>query len=204
MARDKNSRRFPTLPAAAVLALVYFVAGKLALKLAFLHASASPVWPPTGIALAALLLLGYRVWPAIFVGAFLVNVTSAGTVLTSLGIATGNTLEAVAACYLVSRFTHGCKAFDRAHDIFRFALLATVVAPAISATAGVISLCLVGFANWSSFGEIWLTWWFGDGAGALVVAPLLILWRTNPRLPWKKQAVEFVVLLAGMFLVRQA
>src|SRR5258708_25792857 len=109
------------------LATVYLIAGKLGLKLALVNRSASAVWPPTGIALAALLLLGYRVWPAIFVGAFLVNVTTAGTVLTSLGIATGNTLEAVAACYLVSRFTHGCKAFDRAHDIFRFALLATVV-----------------------------------------------------------------------------
>src|SRR5260370_18506788 len=95
MARDKNSRRFPTLPGAAVLALVYFVAGKLALKLAFLHASASPVWPPTGIALAALLLLGYRVWPAIFVGAFLVNATTLGSIATSLGIPTGNTFAAL-------------------------------------------------------------------------------------------------------------
>ncbi|MGH7287965.1 MAG: MASE1 domain-containing protein, partial [Myxococcota bacterium] len=86
------------------LAAVYFAAGKIGLSLAFAHPSASPVWAPTGIALAAVLLLGQRVWPAIFAGAFLVNVTTAGSVATSLGIAVGNTLEAVAAAWLTFRF----------------------------------------------------------------------------------------------------
>src|SRR5437763_14075149 len=72
-----QSRRFSGLPLIGGLAVIYFIAGKLGLMLASLHASASPVWPPAGIALAAILLLGYRVWPAIFVGAFLVNVTTA-------------------------------------------------------------------------------------------------------------------------------
>jgi integral membrane sensor domain MASE1 len=74
-------RRFSTLPLIGIVTLLYFVVGKLSLKLAFLHASASPVWPSTGIAIAALLLLGYRVWPAIFVGALLINLTTAGNVL---------------------------------------------------------------------------------------------------------------------------
>jgi len=82
------------------LALVYFIVGKLGLKLAFLNASASAVWPCTGIALAALLIFGYRMWPAIFVGAFFVNFTTDGTILTSVSLATGNTLEAVIGCYL--------------------------------------------------------------------------------------------------------
>src|SRR5229473_6543140 len=98
------SRRFSTLPAIGVLTLIYFIAGKLGLKLAFLHASASPVWPPAGIALAAILLLGYRTWPAIFVGAFLVNLTTAGDFGTSVAIATGNTVEAVAGAWLVNCF----------------------------------------------------------------------------------------------------
>src|SRR5580700_265602 len=88
----------------AGLALVYFVAGKLGLQLAYVHASATAVWPCTGIAIAALLLLGYRVWPGILIGAFLVNLTTAGSVETSIGIAIGNTLEGLAGCYLVSRF----------------------------------------------------------------------------------------------------
>src|SRR5512143_2450910 len=79
---------------------VYVLAGKVGLSLAFVHASASAVWPPTGIALAALLMLGYRAWPAVFAGAFVVNVTTAGSVATSLGIAAGNTLEGVVGAYL--------------------------------------------------------------------------------------------------------
>src|SRR5260370_30611619 len=85
-----QSRRFSGLPLIGILAVIYFVAGKLGLMLASLHASASPVWPPAGIALAALLLLGYRAWPAIFIGAFLVNVTTAGNVATSFAIAPRN------------------------------------------------------------------------------------------------------------------
>jgi integral membrane sensor domain MASE1 len=116
------SRRFSTLPAIVVLTLIYFIAGKLGLRLAFLHASASPVWPPAGIALAALLVLGYRAWPAIFIGAFLVNATTMGNIFTSFGIATGNTLEAVCGAWMVNRFAGGIRVFDRAQDVFKFAL----------------------------------------------------------------------------------
>ena len=80
-----------------MLAAVYVVAGKLGLTLAFVHVSATAIWPPTGIAIAAFLLLGYRVWPGILLGAFLVNLTTAGDALSSLGIATGNTLEGLVA-----------------------------------------------------------------------------------------------------------
>src|SRR5437016_9731619 len=102
-------RRFSRITVFIGLTLVYFLAGKLGLKLAFLHVSASPVWPPAGIALAALLVLGYRTWPAIFLGAFLVNVTTAGNIATSLCIATGNTLEALCGAWLVNRFAGGTR-----------------------------------------------------------------------------------------------
>src|SRR6202521_1583721 len=98
-----DARRFRTIPTICVLTLIYFVAGKLGLQLAFLNASASPVWPPAGIALAALLLLGYRAWPAVFIGAFLVNATTAGNIPTSLCIAIANTLEALCGAWLVNR-----------------------------------------------------------------------------------------------------
>jgi integral membrane sensor domain MASE1 len=162
----------PENPALFVgLILVYFISGKLALKLAFLNASASAVWPCTGIALAALLLFGYRLWPAIFCGAFLVNLTTAGAVLTSLGIATGNTLEALAGCYLVSRFADGRNAFHRSQNIFRFALLAGMVSTAISTSIGCATLALGGLAEWSHDFSIWITWWLGDGVGAVIVTP---------------------------------
>src|ERR1700688_150590 len=99
-----RSRFLKDLPALALLAAVYFVAGKLGLRLAYVNASATAVWPCTGIALAAFLILGYRAWPAILAGAFLVNFSTAGTLATSLGIAVGNTLEGVAGCYLINRF----------------------------------------------------------------------------------------------------
>jgi integral membrane sensor domain MASE1 len=89
------------------LTLAYALAGKLGLSLAILHASASPVWPPTGIALASFVVLGPRVWPAILTGAFLVNVTAEGNVATSLGIAAGNTLEGMAGGWLVRRSRSG-------------------------------------------------------------------------------------------------
>src|SRR5438046_962946 len=113
-----------------VLTGVYFLAGKFGLALALVHASASPVWPPTGIALAAALLLGYRVWPALFLGAFLVNVTTAGSVWTSLGIAGGNTLEGLLGAFLVQPFANGRRVFDRARDILTFAALARLGRPA--------------------------------------------------------------------------
>src|SRR2546426_11236008 len=88
-----HSRYAPNLKVVAGLAAVYLVAAKLGLMLAFVHASATAVWPPTGIALAAFLVFGYRVWPGIFVGAFLAHIATAGSIPPSLGIAAGDTLE---------------------------------------------------------------------------------------------------------------
>ena len=160
---------------------LYVLAGKVGLSLALVHASASAVWPPTGIALAAFLTLGYRVWPAIFAGAFVVHVTTAGSVATSLGIAAGHTLEGLLGAYLVIRFAGGARAFDRAQDVFKFAALAAVSSTTVSATIGVGSLSLGGYAAWADADRIWLTWWLGDVAGALIFAPLLVLWGPNSR-----------------------
>src|SRR6266581_2945757 len=199
-----QSRRFPTLPAIGILIFVYFIAGKFGLMLASLHVSASPVWPPAGIALAALLMLGYRAWPAIFVGAFLVNVTTAGNVATSLAIASGNTLEAVCGAWLVNRFAGGTTVFDRPQGVFKFAL-AAVVSTIISPAFGVTSLALAGFADWANYGAIWLTWWLGDTTGDLLIAPLIILWSVASKRRWNRsQAVEVGVLLLLLFVLSEA
>ena len=188
----------------AVLAAAYLIAAKLVLKLAFVHASATAVWPPTGIALAAFLVFGYRVWPGIFAGAYLANITTAGTVATSLGIAAGNTLEGLTGAYLVNRFAGGIHAFDRPQDVFKFALLAGMLSTMVSPALGVTSLSLGGFANWADFGAIWLTWWLGDTVGALEVTPLLVLWLTNPRVRWQRgQIREAACLLLCLIVVGQ-
>src|SRR6185369_18060774 len=121
---------------------VYFIAGKLGLHLAFLNSSATAVWPPTGIALAAVLLLGYDALPAIFVGALLVNLTTTGNPATSVAIAAGNMLEALAATYLVNKYADGRHAFETPGNVFRFAAWAGFVATMISATVGSVTLLL--------------------------------------------------------------
>jgi len=194
-----RSRFLKELAALATLAVVYFAAGKLGLRLAHVNASATPVWPCTGIALAAFLVLGYRAWPAILTGAFLVNFTTAGTLATSLGLAVGNTLEGVVGCYLINRFAAGRHIFEHAQDIFKFAFLAGILSTTVSATIGVSSLALAGFAPWSFYGSIWSTWWLGDAVGAVVVTPLVLLWWENPRLHWtRKQLIELAFLFAGL------
>lgn len=181
---------------------VYVLAAKLGLSLAFVHASASAVWPPTGIALAAFLTLGSRAWPAVFAGAFVVNVITAGSAVTSLGIATGNTLEGLLGACLVDRFAGGVGAFDRAQDVFTFTGLAALLSTGVSATVGVASLSLGGYAQWADFGRIWLTWWLGDAAGALIVAPLLVLWVRDSGLDSiRRRPLESVGLLLSTILV---
>ncbi len=180
----------------AALAFIYFLAGKLGLHFAFVHVSATPVWPPTGIALGALLLFGRQIWPAILVGAFLVNITT-GSLASSLGIAVGNTLEAVVGALLIEGYAEGARAFERARNYLRFALLAGLLCTTISATIGVVSLALAGDASWSAFGAIWLTWWLGDAAGAAIVAPLLVLWGNALHAgTLRERPVEAVALLA--------
>ena len=190
-----QSRRFSGLPLIGAFAIIYIIAGKIGLNLASLHASASPVWPPAGIALAAMLLLGYRAWPAIFVGAFIVNLTTAGDIATSVVIATGNTFEAVASAWLVNRFAGGKNVFDRPQGVFKFALVAAV-STVVSPLFGVTSLALDGFADWTNYSAIWLTWWLGDVTGDLIFTPLVLLWGLRWKLAWKKEeAVEVGVLL---------
>src|SRR6266511_799363 len=199
-----QSRAFSGLPIIGLLALVYFIAGKFGLMLASLHASASPVWPPAGIALSALLVLGYRAWPAIFVGAFLVNVTTAGNVATSLAVASGNTLEAVCGAWLVNRFAGGTTVFDRPQGVFKFAL-AAMVSTIISPVFGVTSLAVARFADWTNYGAIWLTWWLGDTTGDLLIAPLIILWSIASKRRWqRREAVEVGILLLLLFVLSEA
>jgi PAS domain S-box-containing protein len=148
------------------------------------------------MALAAALLFGLRVWPAILVGAFLVNVTTAGSVATSIGIAIGNTLEAVVGALLVTRFAGGVSAFERPQGVLRFAFLA-LLATTLSASVGVLTLWAGGYAEAASAGAIWFTWWLGDAVGALVFAPFVVLWvrpETQERVPGRPLEAAALVL----------
>ena len=162
------------------IVVIYVALAKLSLGLASIHPSVTPIWPPTGFALGVVLLLGYRISPAIFLGAFIVNVTTAGSISTSLAIATGNALESLIGAYLINRWSDGCSTFDTPGGVIRFALICFIPSTMISATFGVGSLSLEGYAEWSDFRSIWTTWWMGDLAGALVITTAIVLWGTDP------------------------
>jgi len=185
-----------------ILTATYFLAAKLGLRFAYIHPSATVVWPPSGLAVAAFLLLGLELWPAILIGAFLANLTTYGSLATSLCIAGGNTLEALLGAALVMRFAGGRDFLLRPRGIVKFALLAALLSTTVSATVGVTSLALSGYARWPDYGHIWLTWWLGDLAGDLLVAPLLIAWSTPPRVRWDTRVIlEALALFAALALV---
>jgi diguanylate cyclase (GGDEF)-like protein len=182
-----------------LLALTYFVTAKLGLRLAYLNPSATTVWPPSGIALAALLIGGLGLWPGIAVGAFLANLATTGLVFSSAGIAVGNTAEAIVGAALVNRFASGREAMKRPRDIFKFALLIAGASAPISASVGVGSLFVDGRLEPGTYGTVWLTWWLGDLVGALMVAPVLLLWTAEPRIQWSRgQAWEAGALLLAL------
>lgn len=188
------------------LAAVYYFAAKLGLRFAYINSSVTTIWPPAGIALAALVLFGYRVWPAILGAAFLANFTTTGAVLPSLGIAIGNTGEGLLGAYLVNRFARGGRVFDRVRDIFRFTVLAALVSTTVSASIGIASLALGGLLSWDDAPRVWLTWWLGDAVGDIVIAPALILWiGVKPGPSWsRRRAVEAIALAAVTVLVSLA
>jgi signal transduction histidine kinase/integral membrane sensor domain MASE1/CheY-like chemotaxis protein len=186
-----------------IVAAIYFVAAKLGLSLAFVNVSVSPVWPPTGVAIAALLWLGYRATPGVLIGALLANFLLTDVPLVpSTAIALGNTLEALTAVYLLRRFTESRNPFNRAFDVLKFVVFAAVISTTFAATIGNLSLCVSGHERWQDFQHLWLTWWSGDAIGALTVTPLILTWLERPIERWRGiRWVEFVMLLVLMSLL---
>lgn len=172
-----------------IVLLLYVIFGKIGLSFAFVNPSATAIWAPTGIALAALIVFGYRVFPAIFLGAFIVNLSTSGGILTSLGIAMGNTAEGIVGAYLIKRFANGLQVFDRVLGIFTFTLLAGILSTMVSATIGVTTLVLGGLTTLHDFWPVWLTWWMGDMGGNLLVAPLLIVWAGHLKIHFTPRGI---------------
>jgi integral membrane sensor domain MASE1/anti-sigma regulatory factor (Ser/Thr protein kinase) len=159
-----------------LVAVAYVAAAKLGFTLAFATKQVTAVWPPTGIALAALLLWGYRVWPGIWLGAFVSNALSSEPVWTAAAIATGNTLAPVFGNFLLRRFGGFENALDRVRDVLLLALFGSAIAMTVSATNGVVELALARIVPWSAFFSVWWVWWAGDAMGVLFVTPLLLTW----------------------------
>jgi len=183
----------------AALAGAYVGAAKLGLSLEVSHGVITPVWAPSGIALAALLILGVRYWPAVAVGAFVANVTGEASVGVAAGITVGNTLAAVFGAYLV-RILGFSIALDRVRAVLAL-VVGALASTAISATNGV-TVVTIADATEDSYGSAWLLWWFGDAIGVLIVAPaMLVAFASRGSRPTRARLLEGLMLLAALAAV---
>jgi PAS domain S-box-containing protein len=208
----EQTRRRPIsdLAKAIALAAAYVACARLGLRIHAVSSFATLVWPPSGIALAALLVWGNRFWPSVAVGALLANVLTGAPPLVALGIAAGNTLEAVAGSAALRRIPGFRTALDRLPDVLGLLLLGAVGSTMIAATVGVTTLSAAGLVGAGSFGETWRAWWLGDAIGDLIVAPLLLTWipgawrRVRRARVFEAAALTALSVVAAIFLFDQA
>jgi PAS domain S-box-containing protein len=194
----------PPIGLSLLIAIVYFAGAELGLSLASVHENVTPVWPPTGIAIASLLIFGPRVWPGVFLGALAANLLTSIPLASTFGIAIGNTLEAIVAWSLLQRSKGWRKSFDSVGDVVTFVVYAAVLAPLVSATIGGLSVCFGDPNQWTRFWSLWLTGRMGDGFGALIVSPLLLSWsmsRSVDREDTAEIAGLFVLLLIVVLVI---
>lgn len=190
----KNRSRFSYFIELTLLFSIYFATAKLGLSIAAVNRFATLVWAPTGIALAALLLFGYRLWPGILLGAYLVNFMIGAPVPVALGIGIGNTLEAVLGAYFLRR-TGFLNSMDRMQDVLKIIVFAAILSTLLSSFIGVTSLWLGAVIPVSAYRDTWAAWWFGDMMGDLIVAPLLLVWGTRHFEKMRSRQVIEVTLL---------
>jgi signal transduction histidine kinase/integral membrane sensor domain MASE1 len=184
----------------AAIAVAYIAAAKLGFHAAFVAKQVSPVWPATGLALWAVVRFGPRVWPGIWLGAAIANVTTNVPIIPSCAIATGNMLEACAGAWLLRAVVDIDRTLDRLRHVVALIIGSAMLSTTISAAIGVMTLCVSGLQPWTRFAPLWSTWWLGDATGALIVAPLLLTlphWRiANVRAAWLE-----VIALEAMAIV---
>ena len=195
------------------VACIYFIAARSSLLLAVGDTNVSSVWPPSGIALAVILIWGYRIGPAIFLGALFANIlvlkgvgiAPAYTIAASICTATGNMLEAVIGAYLIRRFTGSGNPFENMKDLFIFIVLGCFAGTIVGATTGVLSFCSVS-GDWLRFSSLWITWWLGDAAGIIIVAPVIVMLKNKMRVKLSRNAlieaiIVFLVLIISTGMI---
>jgi two-component system, cell cycle sensor histidine kinase and response regulator CckA len=183
----------------AALGAAYLGAGEVGLMMAFEHGNVSPVWPPSGIALAGLLLLGAHFWPGVLLGALLLNLTTPVAAPTALCIAVGSTLQAVLGAWLLRDVLRIDISLDRLRDVLGLLVCGAMISTLTGATIGVLSLCLESGLHWQFFGRLWRQWWLGDAMGNLIVAPALLSWFAGPPVGRSLRRVgESAALTAGL------
>lgn len=204
--RQKLRIRFDRsfLIAALVIPIVHLSLGYLGLSITFVN-GASVFWPSLGIFVAAMLMLGYRVWPILYLSDFIVSYVLffKGNILVSSIIPAVNLITPVLATFLIHRFIKRQNFWERSQDVFKFAIL-TIPSPLFSSVLAALTLCISGIAPWSSFAEVCRTWLASDSTGILVVTPLLLTWLQKPKQPIRcrrNQIIEFMIVFVSIVVI---
>lgn len=187
----------------ALVATAYIVFAEIGFSMASATKQVTAVWPPTGIAVACLLVFGYRIWPGVFIGAFVSNALSHEPLLTAAAIAVGNTVGPLVGVYLLRSFWRFDPALERVGDVIAFVLIASAAGMTVTATNGTLNLALAGIVPWSAFAPTWRLWWTGDAMGVLLFAPLILTWLTpaaRMRITWA-WVIEVTALGAALVTV---
>jgi len=184
----------------SALAVLYVLTARLGLALDAVGGFATVVWAPTGLALAALILFGIRLTPGVFVGAVVANLLTGAPLLAALGVGIGNTLEAVVGAWALRRIQHFRPSLDRLSDAVALLVIATL-APLVSASIGVATLSATGTVASAQAGEAWRAWWVGDCIGAMLVAPLILVWRRMAEWDSWQRWLEAVALIGSTAVI---
>jgi PAS domain S-box-containing protein len=183
------------------IAMAYFGLAVSGLLIPWINPTATPLWPPTGLAMALVLLRGYRIWPAILVGAFFSTVVGNGALAEAACIALGTPIAALAGAWLINRWSHGRETFATPLGVAKFALIAFAPTAMISATMAIVGLVPANDAGLASPVATWTARWLADAAGTLIVAPVIVLWATKPSRAWSRWSL---LETAGVVIVTAA
>ena len=192
--------KLTTFTRVVLLIAAYFIGGLIGKKTSFLSGSVALVWPPAGIALAAILLFGYRFWPGVALGAVLfsfMNGTPFG--FFTLGTAVGNTMGAIVCAFLLKKFISFGNAMERTRDVTGYIGLACFLGTTVNAAFNVVSLAYSGAVAWDDLFSTTLVWWVPNALAGLVVAPFIITWLTPSATRWNARLIaEALICGAGL------
>ena len=202
--KDQSRSDYRYVLQLAFVFALYFGAGKLGLAVPFTSSNVSPIWPAAGVAVAAVLIWGIQIAPAIAFAAFLVNFLTPVPTFASIAIGLGNASSAVIAGYFLKHVADFETSLPRLKDVLRLVVVAAVLATAVAASVGVTALTLVDAKAWTGYGSAWRIWWLGDAMGVLVVAPLLLTGRDLLRVRRGWRVLEACLLSIAILVTSAA
>ena len=200
MVKWMQHQKLTTFTRVVILIALYFVGGLVGKETAFLSGSVALVWPPAGIALAAILLFGYRFWPGVALGAILFSFMNGMPLgFFTLGTAVGNTMGAIVCVFLLQKIISFDNAMERIRDVTGYIGLACFLGTTVNAAFNVVSLAYSGTVAWDNLFSTIVVWWVPNALAGLVVAPFIIAWATTPAIRWNfRRIAEAVICGVGL------